>query len=405
MAEMNNEEKLKLKKMVKELEKIRGRHTELVSVYVPAGYNLVEVSNQLFQEKGTASNIKSKTTRKNVLDALEKIIQYLKLFRKTPDNGLVVFCGNISPVEGKVDIKLWSYEAPVKIQNKVYWCDQTFVLDPLKDLVSEKEVYGLIVLDAKEATIGLLKGKTIEKLKKIESTVPSKTVKGGMSQKRYDRLRDDALNEFLRKVAEEASELLLKQEKMKNVIIGGPGPVKDMFYRESYLNYQVQNKVMGVKDIGSTDEYGLEELVVKSQDLLKEATITKERELIQKFFTELKNEGNVVYGYEDTKKALDAGAVETLLISEAFNWVRVKFRCVCNFTTEKELASNLVDKQKCPNCGQKLIEEGSFELADELVEKATSLGARIEYISTESSEGNQFKELSGVGAFLRFKLS
>jgi hypothetical protein len=180
MVEMKEEEKLKLKKLIKELEKIKGRHTELVSVYIPSGYNLVDAMNQIFQEKGTASNIKSKTTRKNVLTALEKILQHLKLFRKTPPNGLVIFCGNVSPEEGKEDIRLWSYEPPVPISQKIYWCDQTFVLDPLKDLISEKEVYGLIVLDAKEATIGLLKGKRIEKLKTLESTVPSKTVKGGM---------------------------------------------------------------------------------------------------------------------------------------------------------------------------------------------------------------------------------
>jgi peptide chain release factor subunit 1 len=402
---MKEEEKLKLKKLIRELEKIRGRHTELVSVYVPSGHNLVDVSNQLFQEKGTASNIKSKTTRKNVLTALEKIIQHLKLFRKTPDNGLVVFCGNVSPVEGKEDIKLWSYEPPVKMQQKLYWCDQTFVLDPLKDLIAEKEIYGLIVLDAREAAIGLLKGKNIEKLKVMQSTVPSKSVKGGMSQKRFDREREDALNEFLRKVAEEASELLLKQEKLKGVIIGGPGPTKDTFYRESYLHYQIQKKVMGVKDIGYTGEYGLEELVNRSQDLLKEAAISKERELMQKFFTELKNEGNVVYGYEETKKALEAGAVETLLISEAFNWVHVKFKCNCGFTAEKDLQKTLVDKQKCPNCGQKLIEEESKELSDELVEAAASLGAKVEYISDETSEGKQFKELGGIGAFLRYKLN
>ena len=405
VVETNDEEKLKLKKLIKELEKIKGRHTELVSVYVPSGHNLVDVSNQLFQEKGTASNIKSKTTRKNVLTALEKITQHFKLFRKTPENGLVVFCGNISPVEGKEDIKFWSYEPPVKMQQKLYWCDQTFVLDPLKDLIAEKEIYGLIVLDAKEAAVGLLKGKAIEKLKAMDSTVPGKTVKGGMSQKRYDRLRDDALNEFLRKVAEEASGLLLKQEKLKGVIIGGPGPVKDIFYKKGYLHYQLQKKVMGVKDIGYAGEYGLEELVNRSQDLLKEAAIAKERDLMQKFFIELKNEGSVVYGYEDTKKALDAGAVETLLVSEDFNWVHVKFRCICGFTIEKDLPKTMIDLQKCPNCNQKLIEEESIELVDELVDKATSLGTKVEYISTDTSEGYQFKELSGVGAFLRFKLS
>jgi stalled ribosome rescue protein Dom34 len=225
------------------------------------------------------------------------------------------------------------------------------------------------------------------------------------SQKRYDRLRDDALNEFLVKVGEEASNLLLKQENLKGVIIGGPGPVKETFYDKKYLHYQIQKKVLGVKDIGSTDEYGLEELVFKSQDLLKEAMISKERELMQKFFSELKNNGNVVYGFEETRKALEAGAVDVLLLSEEFNWLHVKFRCKCGFTTEKDLPKYLVEKQKCPNCGQKLIEEESRELVDELVEKASSLGTRVEYISTETSEGIQFREIGGIGGFLRYKLS
>ncbi|MCX8176650.1 MAG: peptide chain release factor aRF-1, partial [Candidatus Bathyarchaeota archaeon] len=255
---MKQEELLKLKKLVKELESHKGRHTELISVYVPAGSNLADVANQLFEEKGTANNIKSKSTRKNVLAALEKIIQHLKTFRQTPANGLVIFCGNVSPVEGKEDIQLWSFEPPEKLNTKLYWCDQVFVLDPLKEMISEKEVFGLIVLDAREATIGLLEGKRIVVLKRIESTVPSKTVKGGMSQGRYDRLREDAINEFLTKVGGEASQIFLKHEKMLGVIIGGPGPVKEQFVRGGYLNYMVQKKVLGVKDIGYTDEYGLE---------------------------------------------------------------------------------------------------------------------------------------------------
>jgi peptide subunit release factor 1 (eRF1)/transcriptional regulator with XRE-family HTH domain len=177
---MEEKEKLRLRKLLKELREIKGRHTELVSVYIPAGFNLVEIINQLTEEKSTAMNIKSKTTRKNVLDALEKIISHLKLFKQTPPNGLVVFCGNVSKVEGKSDIRLWSIEPPEKLSTKLYWCDQVFVLEPLEEMVREKEVYGLIVLDAREANIGLLKGKAIEPLKHLESTVPSKSVKGGM---------------------------------------------------------------------------------------------------------------------------------------------------------------------------------------------------------------------------------
>ena len=64
---MRKEDKYKLKKLKKELEKLKGRHTELVSVYVPAGYNLQLISDHISQEIGTATNIKSKLTRKNVI--------------------------------------------------------------------------------------------------------------------------------------------------------------------------------------------------------------------------------------------------------------------------------------------------------------------------------------------------
>jgi len=125
----NEKNKYKLKKLIKELEAIRGRHTELVSVYIPTGYKIVDVIGQLKDEQGTAANIKSKTTRKNVMTALEKIIHHLRIFRQTPPNGLVVFAGNVSETEGKEDIRLWSFEPHEALKTKIYWCDQTFLSD------------------------------------------------------------------------------------------------------------------------------------------------------------------------------------------------------------------------------------------------------------------------------------
>lgn len=405
MINMKEEQVLKLKKLIKELEGIKGRHTELVSVYIPSGYNIVEIVNQLQEEKSTASNIKSKTTRKNVLAALEKIIQHLKFFRETPANGLVVFAGNVSQVEGKEDIRLWSFEPPEKMDTKIYWCDQVFVLEPLKDLLKEKEVYGLIVLDASEANIGVLKGKKIVQLKRIDSNVPSKTVKGGMSAGRFDRLRENAIIEFLNEVGEEASNLLLQQENLKGVIIGGPGPIKEAFFKKDYLNYQIKNKVLGVKDIGYTGEYGLEELVNRSQDLLEKAAIAKEREILQKFFIELKKGGNVVYGYKETMKALDLNAVDLLLLSEGFDWIRVSLKCQNNHTEEKDLPKHVIKNQVCERCGKPFLVEKSEDLIDILTEKASHSGIKVELISTDTREGIQFKEIGGIGAFLRFKLS
>lgn len=404
MIVFNDETKLRLKKILKKLESIRGRHTELVSVYVPAGYNLVDIINQLNNEKSTAANIKSKATRNNVMDALEKIIQHLRLFRQTPPNGLIVFCGNVSEVEGRPDMHIWSIEPPERMNTKIYWCDQVFVLEPLKEMVSEKEVYGLIVMDSQEADIGLLHGKKIIPLKHIDSLVAGKAIKGGMSQKRYDRIREEAINDYFKEVAGIASDFFLKQKELKGILIGGPGPIKDQFAREEHLNYQLIPKIIGVKDIGYTGDHGLEELVQRSEDLLKEAAVMKERQLLQKFFTELQKGGNVVYGYTQTIEALNLGAMDTLLVSEEFDWVRVKLKCDNTHEAEMDLPESEIQWQVCETCGQALKVEDKDYLGELLAEKAQNFGTNVEIISIDTPEGLQFKKLSGIGGFLRYRI-
>src|SRR3990172_7237181 len=105
----------KLKRIIQELGSHRGRHTELVSVYVPAGYDLNKIIGHLQQEQGTAENIKSASTRKNVISALERMIQHLKLFTKTPENGLAAFSGNVAEREGQLDVQVWSIEPPIPL--------------------------------------------------------------------------------------------------------------------------------------------------------------------------------------------------------------------------------------------------------------------------------------------------
>src|SRR3989344_6020251 len=123
---MDKKQQHKLKAFIKNLEKVRGRHTELVTVYIPAGYDLNKIINHVKEEQGTASNIKDKTTRNNVIDALERIIRHLRLFKKTPDNGLAVFSGNFAEREGQQDIKVFSIEPPEPLNYRLYRCDQTF---------------------------------------------------------------------------------------------------------------------------------------------------------------------------------------------------------------------------------------------------------------------------------------
>ena len=126
MADISSKEKFDLKRFIKDISKYRGRHTELVTVYVPKGYNLDKVINQLQQEQGTAVNIKSASTRKNVIDALERMIQHLKNFKQTPPNGLAAFSGNVAEQEGRSDVQVFSLEPPVPLNVRIYRCDKNF---------------------------------------------------------------------------------------------------------------------------------------------------------------------------------------------------------------------------------------------------------------------------------------
>ncbi|RLG18007.1 peptide chain release factor 1 [Nanoarchaeota archaeon] len=355
--------KLKLKRLIDELESYRGRHTELVTVYVPAGYNLDSVRQQLAEEQSTASNIKSKSTRKNVIDALEKIQQELKLYPKTPPNGLIIFCGNVSDREGKQDLRLWAFEPPEPINVRIYRCDQKFVLEPLKELLQPKAEYGLIAIDNSEATIGLLSGKRVVVLKNMDSLVPNKFRVGGQSANRFQNVRENLKKAFYKQVAD-AAENAFSSPDIKGIIIGGPGPVKENFYNGNYLSKQLKQKVLAVKDISYTNEYGLTELVERSKDVIKERELYDEKEAVRRLMYHIAKDDLAVYGEKDVVEALSMGAVELLLLSET------------------------LDNEKI----------------EHLSHLAKETGADVIVVSNDTPEGEQLASLSGVAAILRYKL-
>jgi peptide chain release factor subunit 1 len=399
---MNEIKKKKLSEFVKKLSEIRGKHTELVSVYVPAGYSLAKVANQIRLEQSTAQNIKSKSVRKNVTSALEKITQHLKLYKNTPKNGLVVFCGNIAEKEGQTDIELFALEPPEPIKTKVYFCGQTFVLDPLKDLLKEKEVYGVIVLDKSEASIGLIKGKKVEVLKNLTSIVPGKTKKGGQSSVRFARVREGLLFDFLKQVGEIATHHFNRISDLRGIIIGGPGPIKERMVNEDFLPTNLKKKILGVVDTSYSGEYGLKETIQRAEEIISEASIIKEKKLLDRFFDELaKDSGLAVYGIKEVIEALKAGAIETLLVSEQFDFAKAKLSCECGFKEEKILKKG--QKLKCPKCGKDL-EIKEEDLLEELEKMAEQVGTEVELISSDTQKGAQLKELGGIGGILRFRL-
>ena len=402
MPDAKDEERKKLKKLIDDLEQRRGRHTELVTVYVPAGSALTDMMNQLRNEMGTADNIKSKATRKNVVNALEKIVQHLKLYKKTPPNGLAVFCGNVSEKEGVDDLQMWAVEPPDTLFTKLYWCDQRFDMDPLRDMVKEKEIYGLMVVDSTDADYGQLRGKRISFLNHMDSPVPSKIAAGGQSAARFERVRQGLLEDHMRRAADLFRQYF-EADEVKGVIVGGPGPIKEKFVDGDYLSDRMKKRIIAVKDTGYTGEHGLEELFNRSQDVLKEAAVAKEKELVKNFFDELNRRAKAVYGLKEVIKAIELGAADIVLVSEHAKLEEVEYLCECGFAEKTIVKKEEKNSHACQKCSKNMKVIGEREMIEALEELAKTTGARVVAISRDTAEGEKLYQIGGIGATLRYK--
>ena len=414
MVELTQRQKYDLKRQLEELRACKGRHTELISLYIPPTKQISDVTSYLKNELSESQNIKSKQTKKNVLSAIESILSRLKNFKKLPENGLVFFVGHKSVVADQTQMVAYVIEPPMEIQTFLYRCDSDFFLEPIENMLTEKEIYGLFLIDRRECTVGILRGNRVELLKYMTSQVPGKHGKGGQSQRRFERLTEIAAHEWFQKCGEKASEILLNEPGIKGVFVGGPGPTKRYFVDEEYLHYEIQNKIVDQFDTGYTDEYGLRELVAAASETMTDLKIAKEKKVMKRFLKEISkgDESLSLYGEDYIRKALQMGAVDTLLMAEDLRKYRITLSCpTCNASMMKTVqADELDDSFEAPECAvcktptQMEITE-KIDLIDELSELAENTGAEVFLISQNSEEGDSLvSAFSGIAAITRYPL-
>ncbi|MDE1868414.1 MAG: peptide chain release factor aRF-1 [Candidatus Micrarchaeota archaeon] len=392
-----------IKKELKRLKSIRGSGTELISIYVPPNFQISEEMNKLREEHGQAGNIKSKTTKQNVQGALDKLMQYLKLYKEVPKNGLVAFAGNISNIQAKPDIQLFSIEPPQPLKSNIYRCDSTFLLEPLEAMLEAKDMYILVVMDGRDATIAVLKGTYRSVEKKIRSFANSKTSKGGQSAARYERAIEESIDDYYKMVGDAVNDVFIKYgNKISGLVVGGPGPTKENFLRAKHINYQI--KVVGSFDTGYTDEHnGIDELLEKAKDVLSEQASIKERKTMERFMDEVSRNGFAISGFEKVRNELKNDNVTRLIISEDISLTEVRYRCTADGIEFTAVEQGNARKTK-HECGAKLEVLSEKDPVDDLMEIADKKNIEIVFISANSQYGNQLLlGFQGIAAMLRYR--
>ncbi|MFD1632652.1 peptide chain release factor aRF-1 [Haloplanus ruber] len=397
--------KYEFRKVIEDLKEYEGSGTQLVTIYIPPDKQISSVVAHVTQEHSEASNIKSKQTRTNVQDALTSIKDRLRYYDTfPPENGIVIFSGAVDAGGGQTDMVTKVLESPPDpIQSFRYHCDSDFLTEPLESMLSDKGLFGLIVLDRREANVGWLKGKRVDPVKSASSLVPGKQRKGGQSAQRFARLRLEAIDNFYQEVAEMANDLFVpERHDLDGILVGGPSPTKDEFLDGDYLHHELQDHVVGKFDVSYTDESGLYDLVDAAQDVLADQEIMKDKVQMEEFFENLHSGDLATYGFEQTRRNLVMGSVDRLLISEDLRKDVVVFDCDGVEEFEVIDRRHSTPDHECDDGSEAEVQERE-DVIEHLMTIAGQRGTETKFISTDFEKGEQlYDAFGGVAGILRY---
>lgn len=402
----------KIKRMIKSLEKARGEGTSMISLIIPPKDQIPRINKMLQDEHGTASNIKSRVNRLSVQGAIVATQSRLKTYSKVPENGLVVYCGTVRTDEGKEKKINISFNPFKPINTSLYMCDNKFHTEALHSLLTDDNMFGFIVMDGNGALFGTLQGNARTVLHKFTVALPKKHGRGGQSAMRFGRLRLEKRHNYVRKVAEHAVQLFITNDKVnvEGLILAGSADFKSDLAKADLFDQRLVTKILKKVDVGYGGEKGFGEAIELAAECLGNVKFVAEKKLISEYFNEISIDSNrYCYGMDDTMRALEMGACETLIVWENLDLTRYELKDgdsdieVVIVTPEQlKLKSFLINEET----GIEKDIVSSEPIVEWIVNSYTKFGTQLEIVTDKSEEGNQFvKGFGGIGGMLRYAVN
>lgn len=362
-------EVFKMKKLLKKLRDAKGNGTSMISLILPPKEQISRITKMLTDEYGTATNIKSRVNRQSVLTAITSAQVKLKSYARTPTNGLGLFVGEILLDDNKIKKVAYGIEPLKPVNTSLYMCDSRFHVEDLLGLFEDEAKYGFVVMDGHGTLFATLQGSTTTILQSMSVDLPKKHGRGGQSSVRFARLRVEKRQAYLKKVSEICTSLFITSNKnnVDGLVLAGQADFKAEL--KSILDARLTT--LKLVDTNYGGKNGLNQAIELSEELFKDVKYAKEKKLLQEFFYEINMDtGKYCYGFGNTFDALEAGAVEKLIVHENYD---------------------------------KKYEDDDF--VDWISEHYKDYGCELAFISDASGEGTQFVEgFDGIGGILRYKI-
>lgn len=365
----------------------------------------------LTEEVGKASNIKSRVTRQNVTDALTCTMEKLKLYNRTPNTGLVIYCGLIQQENGGEKMVKFDITPFKAINTSLYKCDSVFHTEELKKLLEDNDKFGFIIMDGNGSLFGTVQGNTRTVLLKFTVDLPKKHGRGGQSANRFARIRTERRHNYVRKVAESTTACFITNDRpnIKGLILAGSAEFKNDLQKSDLFDQRLQPTVLKTVDISYGGENGFNQAIELSADTLRSVKFVHEKKVIGRFFEEIaKDSGKYVFGLKDTIEAMENGSIDVLIIWENLEYHRLTLKDNQeNVTTEivhkSKLSGNSKWKNELTGVEYEIIDD--LSLTEWFLDNYKKFVTHLEIVTDKSSEGSQFvKGFGGIGGVLRYRV-
>jgi peptide chain release factor subunit 1 len=405
-------EQWKIRRLIKTLDEAKGAGPSMISLVLPPKDQIARVNKMLTEEYGTASNIKSRVNRLSVLTAITSTQQKLKSYTRTPGNGLVLYVGTVLNEDGKERKMSIAFEPFKPINTSLYLCDNKFHTEDLHELLETDDRWGFLIMDGHGSLYGAVQGNNREVLHKFSVDLPKKHGRGGQSSMRFARLRLEKRQNYVRKVGEICTQVFIANDKcnISGFILAGSAEFKNELTTSDWFDPRILAVHVATVDVNYGGENGFNQAIELAGDTMKNVKFIKEKKLIGLFFEEIAQDtGKFCFGITDTMRALDMGAIDTLIMFEDLPVNRLEIKQASDdtisvhiFTPEQEKNAD-VYKDKETGAENEVVDKTT--LTEWVVNNYMNFGAKLEFVTDKSSEGSQFvKGFGGIGGMLRYRV-
>jgi len=406
-------EQWKVRRLIKTLTSAKGAGTSMISLIVPPKDDINRINKMLSDEYGTASSIKSRVNRLSVLGAITSTQQRLKMYNRTPGNGLILYCGEIITEDGKEKKVTIDFEPFRPINTTMYLCDNKFHCEDLAQLLESDDKFGFLIMDGNGALYGTLQGNHREVLHKFSVDLPKKHGRGGQSALRFARLRLEKRHNFVRKVGELCTQMFITNDvpNITGLVVAGSAEFKQDLTTSDLFDPRLDKVLIRpLLDVSYGGENGFNQAIELASESLKNVKFIQEKRLITAFLDEVAQDtGKYCFGIKDTITGLEMGAVSTLITWENLEIIRLIIKNPHTDTQETLYVTPQEAKNeklyRDPDSGVELDVVENTLFVEWIVENYKTFGTKLEFITDRSQEGNQFcKGFGGVGGLMRYRV-